>query len=71
MPYLIPYHQSEEQYASQQAQLAEDRGLYQIAIEGEKQKIKVGIKKKGQATKIYSKKQRNQKPSPVSVLMGT
>ena len=46
-------------------------GLYQIAIEGEKQKIKVGIKKKGQATKIYSKKQRNQKPSPVSVLMGT
>ncbi|MCC9274425.1 MAG: class C sortase [Enterococcus aquimarinus] len=31
-------------------------GLYQIAIEGEKQKIKVGIKKKGQATKIYSKK---------------
>ncbi len=46
-------------------------GLYQIAIEGEKQKIKVGIKKKGQATKIYSKKQRNQKPSPVSILMGT
>ena len=46
-------------------------GLYQIAIEGEKQKIKVGIKKKGQATKIYSKKQRNQKPLPVSVLMGT
>ena len=46
-------------------------GLYQIAIEWEKQKIKVGIKKKGQATKIYSKKQRNQKPSPVSVLMGT
>lgn len=46
-------------------------GLYQIAIEGEKQKIKVGIKKKGQATKIYSKKQRNQKPAPVSILMGT
>ena len=46
-------------------------GLYQIAIEGEKQKIKVGIKKKGQATKIYSKKQRNQKSSPVSILMGT